>query len=459
MDIVFLFVGSLVGFAIAYFFLKSKGDSALAAATEKARLLELNVTELKNEVRQVADSAENRLREERLKAEARLADERNKAEVRFNEERSKTDALQPQLATALSENENLKQKLAEQKAELEQLNQKFTREFENLANRILDEKSQKFTEQNRNNLDIILNPFKEKLREFEQKVDQAYKAESTERITLKAEIKNLIDLNKQISEEANNLAMALKGDNKQQGNWGEMVLEKILERSGLVEGTNYQTQFTDTNASGDKIKPDVVIFLPDKKHIIVDSKVSLVAYNNCVNATNEEDRSRFLKGHIESIRSHVKLLSDKGYQTATGLSSPDFVLLFVPIESSFSLAIQGDVELFNFAWDKKIVIVSPSTLLATLRTISSIWKQEMQSRNHLEIAKTGGDLYDKFKSFVDDMIDLGKRLKSSKEAYDGAMNKLVEGRGNVVRQVEKLKELGAKATKDLPQNLLDRSDD
>jgi DNA recombination protein RmuC len=457
MDIVFLIIGLLVGFALAFFFLKSKGDSALAAATEKARLLELNVTELKNEVRQVADSAENRLKEERLKAEARLADERNKAEARFNEERSKTDALQPQLATALSENENLKQKLAEQKAELEQLNQKFTREFENLANRILDEKSQKFTEQNRNNLDIILNPFKEKLREFEQKVDQAYKAESTERITLKAEIKNLIDLNKQISEEANNLAMALKGDNKQQGNWGEMVLEKILERSGLIEGTEYKTQVTDTNLHGDKIKPDVVIFLPDNKHIIVDSKVSLVAYNNCVNATTDEERARYLKLHVESLRGHVKLLSDKGYQTASGLESPDFVLLFVPIESSFSLAVQGDAELFNFAWDRKIVIVSPSTLLATLRTIASIWKQERQTRNHIEIAKTGGDLYDKFKGFIDDMIDLGNKLNSSQKVYKEAMNKLVEGRGNVVKQVEKLKELGAKASKDLNQDVLKRA--
>lgn len=457
MQIVFLVVGLIIGFVVAFLFLKSKGDSALAAATEKARLLEQNVTELKNEVRQVADSAESRLKEERLKAEARLADERNKAELRFNEERSKTDALQPQLAIAISENENLKQKLAEQKAELEQLNQKFTREFENLANRILDEKSQKFTEQNRNNLDIILNPFKEKLREFEQKVDQAYKAESTERITLKAEIKNLIDLNKQISEEANNLATALKGDNKQQGNWGEMVLEKILERSGLIEGTEYKTQVTDTNVQGDKIKPDVVIFLPDNKHIIVDSKVSLVAYNNCVNATTDEERARYLKLHVESLRGHVKLLSDKGYQTASGLESPDFVLLFVPIESSFSLAVQGDAELFNFAWDRKIVIVSPSTLLATLRTIASIWKQERQTRNALEIADEGGKLYDKFVGFYEDLVKVGKKMDDAKGDYVEAMKKLYEGTGNLVRRAEKMKELGAKTSKQLPQQLIDRA--
>lgn len=468
MNIVFLLIGLVVGFALAFLFLKGKGDSELSAANEKARLLDANILELKSELRLSGESAEARLRELRTSADAKMQDERAKAENQLRaerasleailtEERRKSEQLQSSFVSAKTENDNLKQKLAEQKGELEQLNQKFTKEFENLANRILDEKSQKFTEQNRNNLDVILNPFKEKLKEFEQKVDQAYKAENSERVTLKTEIKNLIDLNKQISEEANNLATALKGDNKQQGNWGEMVLEKILERSGLVDGTEYKTQVTDTNVAGDRIKPDVVIFLPDNKHVIVDSKVSLVAYNACVNATNEEDRARYLKGHIESLRSHVKLLSDKGYQTATGLESPDFVLLFVPIESSFSLAVQGDAELFNFAWDKKIVIVSPSTLLATLRTIASIWKQERQTRNHLEIAKTGGDLYDKFKGFTDDMIELGKKLNASQDAYKDAMNKLVEGRGNVIKQVEKLKELGAKATKDLPQNLLDRA--
>lgn len=457
MQIVFLVIGLILGFVVAFLFLKSKGDSALAAATEKGRLLEVNIDELKSQIKQVTDSAENRLKEERLKAEARLAEERTRAEVRFNEERTKTDVLQPQLAAALKENENLLQKLTEQKAELEQLNQRFTREFENLANRILDEKSQKFTEQNRSNLDIILNPFKEKLREFEQKVDQAYKAESTERITLKAEIKNLIDLNKQISEEANNLATALKGDNKQQGNWGEMVLEKILERSGLIEGTEYKTQVTDTNVQGDKIKPDVVIFLPDNKHIIVDSKVSLVAYNNCVNAATDEERARYLKLHIESLRSHVKLLSDKGYQTASGLESPDFVLLFVPIESSFSLAVQGDAELFNYAWDRKIVIVSPSTLLATLRTIASIWKQERQTRNALEIAEEGGRLYDKFVGFYEDLVKVGKKMDDAKEDYKEAMKKLYEGTGNLVRRAEKMKELGAKTSKQLPQALIDRA--
>jgi DNA recombination protein RmuC len=325
-----------------------------------------------------------------------------------------------------------------------------------LANKILDEKSQKFTDQNKNNLDIILNPLKERIKEFEKRVEDTYKAENAERITLKTEIKNLIELNKQISEEANNLATALKGDNKQQGNWGELVLEKILERSGLKEGDEYKTQHTDQNASGDRIRPDVVIFLPDGKHVIVDSKVSLVAYNACVNSPTEEERSRFLKLHIESLRNHIKLLGDKNYQSATGLHSPDFVLLFVPIESSFSLALQADVELFNFAWDRKIVIVSPSTLLATLRTIASIWKQERQTRNSLEIAEEGGKLYDKFVAFYEDLVKVGSKMDSAKADYVEAMKKLYEGSGNLVRRAEKMKTLGAKTTKQLP-NALNRT--
>jgi DNA recombination protein RmuC len=435
MDIVFLIIGLVVGFVIAFLFLKGKSESALSTANEKARLLEANTIELKNEIRLAAENSEAKLQEERRKA----------------------DLLNSSFASAKTENENLKQKLAEQKSELEQLNQKFTKEFENLANRILDEKSQKFTEQNRSNLDVILNPFKEKLKDFEQKVDQAYKAESAERITLKTEIKNLVELNKQISEEANNLATALKGDNKQQGNWGEMVLEKILERSGLKEGQEYKMEYATTNSENERIRPDAVIFLPDNKHVIVDSKVSLIAYTACVNAINEEDRMRFLKAHIESLRNHVKLLSDKKYQSAVGLESPDFVLLFVPIESSFSLAVQGDAELFNFAWDKKIVIVSPSTLLATLRTIASIWKQERQTRNAIEIAEEGGKLYDKFVAFVEDLIKVGNGIKKTQSDYEDAMKKLHEGTGNLVRRAEKMKELGAKTTKQLPQTLIDRA--
>ncbi len=455
--IVAVLMGLIVGAALAFFYAKSQSGSLLSTANEKARILESTVNELKQDIKNVTQSAEGRLQEERKNAEARLLQERNVAQTQLQDERKKVEALSTDYSKAKTENENNEKRLAEQKGELEQLNKKFTTEFENLANRILDEKSQKFTDQNRTNLDIILNPFKEKLKEFENKVDQTYRAESAERITLKTEIKNLVELNKQISEEANNLATALKGDNKQQGNWGELVLEKVLERSGLVEGTEYKTQITSTNVDGDKIRPDVVIFLPDDKHVIVDSKVSLIAYNACVNSVSEEERLKYLKLHIESLRSHIKLLSDKNYQTAAGFESPDFVLLFVPIESSFSLAVQGDAELFNYAWDRKIVIVSPSTLLATLRTIASIWKQERQTRNALQIAEEGGKLYDKFVTFYDDLKNVGKKMEDAKESYVDAMKKLYDGSGNLVKRAEKMRELGAKTTKQLPQNIIDRA--
>lgn len=435
--LIFLAVGLVLGFGAAFLLLKSKGETALSTANEKARITEQSLAEAKNESKLLLIETERKVSEERR---------------RFEE-------LNAALASAKKENEFLCKNLTNQKAELEQLNKKFTTEFENLANRILEEKSLKFSEQNKNNLDIILNPLKERIKEFEQKVDKTYKDESAERITLKTEIKNLVELNKRISDEANQLAVALKGDNKQQGNWGEMVLEKVLERSGLKLGDEYKLEFATTNNDGDRIRPDAVIFLPDNKHVIIDSKVSLIAYNSCVNATNEDERMKFLKLHIESLRNHVKVLGDKNYQTATGLQSPDFVLLFVPIESSFSLAVQGDAELFNFAWDRKIVIVSPSTLLATLRTIASIWKQERQTRNALEIAEEGGKLYDKFVAFVDDLIKVGNGMKKTQSDYEDAMKKLHDGNGNLVRRAEKMKELGAKTTKQLPATLIDRAND
>lgn len=437
MEIVYLLTGLVIGIALAFFFLKAKNERLLSSTEEKARMLEGLLAENKEELKRLSAESGSKL----------------------DAEKHKLQEIYAANAAHKAENENLRLKLTEQKKEIEELNSRFTKEFENLANRILDEKSQKFTEQNKSNLDTILNPLKERIREFEAKVDKTYKEESAERITLKTEIKNLIELNKQVSEEANQLATALKGDNKQQGNWGEMVLEKILERSGLKSGDEYQTQNSTTNAEGDRIRPDVVVYLPDNKHVIIDSKVSLVAYNACVNAESDEERQKFLTAHVNSVRSHVKLLSDKNYQTGQGLSSPDFVLLFIPIESSFSLAVQGDVELFNYAWDRKIVIVSPSTLLATLRTIASIWKQERQTRNALEIAEEGGKLYDKFVSFVEDLIKVGNGIKRTQTDYEDAMKKLYEGSGNLVRRAEKMKELGAKTNKQLPQSLIDRSKD
>lgn len=385
---------------------------------------------------------------------------RNRLQEAAQEMKSETQRLQTSLMEQTRLKEQLAQsemRLASQQEELKSLQKQFATEFENLANRIFEDKSKKFQQENKDQLDVVLRPFRDKLTDFETKVEKVYKEENNERIHLKAEIKLLSDLNKQLSNEANNLAEALKGSNKQQGNWGEMILEKILERSGLQSGVEYETQTSDVNSDGRTIRPDVVVHLPDQKHIIIDSKVSLIAYNQMIAAETDEDRARHLKLHIESIRSHIKLLSEKNYSSAQKLTSPDFVLLFMPIEAAFSSAMQQDSDLYNFAWDKKVVLVSPTTLLATLRTVASIWKQEKRTRNAEEIASEAGKLYDKFVGFVEDLVDVGKRMESAKSSYDGAMKKLVEGTGNLVNRAEKMKKLGAKAEKSIDSRIIDRA--
>jgi len=348
-----------------------------------------------------------------------------------------------------------KEKLVEQKLSYEQSQQKLNKDFELIANKILEEKSTKFIEQNRTNLDIILNPLKENIKAFEDKVEKVYKAESDERNILKGVISELQVQSKLIQEDANNLTKALKGDSKKQGNWGEIILEKVLERSGLVRDQEYRIQASHTSAEGSRYQPDVVIDLPDDKHLVVDAKVSLVAYERSVSADTDEEREGYVKQHLASIKNHIQELSAKNYQDLYKINSPDFVLLFVPIESSFSIAVQKDAELFNFAWDRRVVIVSPSTLLATLRTIASMWKQERQNRNVMEIARLSGSMYDKFVGFVADMENIGKYIKNGQDAYDKAINKLSIGAGNLTNTSEKIKKLGAKATKQIDTKYLD----
>ena len=351
-----------------------------------------------------------------------------------------------------------KEKLVEQKASLAQNQEKFNKDFELIANKILEEKSTKFVEQNRTNLDLILNPLKENIKAFEEKVEKVYKAESDERNILKGVISELQIQSKLIQEDANNLTKALKGDNKKQGNWGEVILEKVLERSGLVRDQEYRIQASHTSAEGNRYQPDVVIDLPEDKHLVIDAKVSLIAYERSVSAETDEEREGYVKQHLASIKNHIQELGSKNYQVLYKINSPDFVLLFVPIESSFSIAVQKDAELFNFAWDRKVVIVSPSTLLATLRTIASIWKQERQNRNVMEIARLSGSMYDKFVGFITDMENIGKHLKNGQDAYDKALNKLSEGSGNLMNTSEKIKKLGAKATKQIDMKYLEEGE-
>lgn len=386
----------------------------------------------------------NWLKEEKQK----LEDELNDLRTVFMAERSKVIKAEENLLAQ-------EQKRLEQEKYIAELQQRFKLEFENIANKVLDDKTEKFSQQNRTNMDIILNPLKENIKAFEEKVDKVYKAESDERNVLKGVISQLMDQSKQIQEDANNLTKALKGDNKKQGNWGEVILERVLEGSGLVKDREYRIQTSLSSSGGSRMQPDVIIDLPDNKHIVIDSKVSLMAYERWVTAELEEEKEMYLKQHLLSVKTHIQGLSAKNYQELYQIDSPDFVLLFIPIESSFGMAVQKDAELFNYAWEKRVVMVSPSTLLATLRTISSIWKQERQNRNVLEIARLSGSMYDKFVGFLADMEGIGRNLKSSQDAYDKAINKLSTGSGNLSNTSEKIKKLGAKATKQIDTRFLD----
>ena len=349
------------------------------------------------------------------------------------------------------QNKYLKEQLETRKTEIEELQKRLTTEFENIASKILKERSDEFSVSNHKNLSEILNPLKEKIQLFEKKVDETYDKELRDKISLKEEVKKLTELNARVSQEANNLTKALKGDVKKQGNWGEVVLERVLERSGLTKGQEYEREEVVEGANNQVLRPDVIIHLPDNKHIIIDSKVSLVAYERLVSCENDEERNGHVKEHIASLRQHVRLLSEKNYQNAQNLNTPDFVLMFLPIEACFSAAMQNDTELFSFAWERKIVIVSPTTLLATLRTIASIWKQENQTKNAQEIARLSGTLYDKFVGFAQDMEKIKTSIDRATVAYDDAMKKMKTGNGNIIRTAEKIKELGAKTgNKSLP---------
>jgi DNA recombination protein RmuC len=332
-----------------------------------------------------------------------------------------------------------------------------TLQFKDLAQKIFDEKllkldlsSSKSNDQNIKQIEGLLNPLKDKIKEFEKKVDETYSNERLERGNLKFEITKLIELNHSMSKEAHNLALALKGENKTQGNWGEMILENILERSGLRKGEEYFTQETVRGQSGEALRPDVIVNLPDGKHLIVDSKMTLTAYEASTTATDDVSKEKYAMAHVDSLKRHISELSEKKYHLAENVISPDFVMLFMPLEPAFALAFKMKPELFEQAWDKNVAIVSPTTLLSTLRTVAALWKQERQQQNALEIAKRGGELYDKFAGIVKDLETLGSRLESVQKTHDDVMTKISKGKGNLISQVEKLKDLGAKADKQLP---------
>ena len=414
MNIIFLIIGVLLGFTAGYLILKYKSESSTAKSEERIN---------------------------------NLTSDLEKNEEELNAEKEKFLNLSNELATIQANYKNLEEKLSDEGTE-----------FKNIANQILKEKGKEFTDQNKINMNEILNPLKEKIKDFEQKITQTHVDEVKQRASLIEQVKFLTEQNQQMSKDAKDLTNALKGETKTQGNWGEFILESILEKSGLVKGREYSVQQSFTTENGNRLQPDILINLPDKKTIVIDSKVSLNAYEKYSSSDDEVEKQKAIKEHLISIKKHIKELSEKNYQNLYQLNSLDFVLMFLPIEPAFGLAIQAEHNLFITAYEKNIILVSPTTLLATLRTIANIWKQTYQNKNALEIARQSGALYDKFQGLLKDLQNVGDKLLATQTSYDSAIKKLHTGKGNLVSSVEKIKKLGAKTTKSLPSsfnNLVD----
>jgi DNA recombination protein RmuC len=367
--------------------------------------------------------------------------------------------LNNKLSTSTAEYSNLQNKLEEQKSDIEKLQDKFRIEFKNLANEILEEKTQKFTEQNKLKLDEILKPLGEKIRDFEKKVEETYDKESKQRFSLEREIKNLSELNQQISKEASNLTNALKGQAKTRGNWGEIILESILEKSGLTLGREFFIQQSYTNEHGKRMQPDVVVAYPGERNVVIDSKVSLLAYERFASSETKEEQDLAARDHLLSVKNHISDLSSKNYQDIYALKSLDFVMLFMPIEPAYMLAMQHDANLWNWAYDRRILLISPTNLIAALRMIANLWRVEYQNKNAIEIARQSGELYDKFTGFLEDLQDIGTKIDATRKVYDSSMNKLSTGKGNLIRRVENIKLLGAKAGKEIPKPLLESAEE
>ncbi len=440
MELVFVIIGLVAGAALAavYYVQRQKKLVPVQALNDmQVRLEQVNSERVRQEEKA-----------------AFLATEQQRLNQVLTDEQQQVKHATIQLAGAQSDLRNLEEKLATQQQELEKVHKQLTEQFENIASRILTGSAKYVQEQQQQRLGEILNPLKERIEKFENKVDATHKENIRDNQSLKEQLQMLQKLNQTIGEEAKNLTSALKGQTKTQGNWGEFILESLLERSGLSKGREYTVQQSLTDEQGRRLQPDVLINLPDMKTLVVDAKVSLVAYERYSSSDNDQERAMFLAEHLASVKKHIRDLSSKNYQMLYQLQSLDFVMMFVPVEPAFTVAVQADMNLFNEAYERNIVIVSPSTLLATLRTVASIWRQEYQNQNAQEIARQSGDLYDKFVGLLNDLTVVGNRLKSTQVAYDEVVKKL-SGRDNLVRKVEKLRLMGARTSKQIPRSFLE----
>lgn len=374
-------------------------------------------------------------------------------------ERGIKEELGSEYSAAKRDLEHAKTKLDEQKGELQKLNEQLTKDFENIANKVVYHNSKVMQEKHEEKLLAMLTPFKDKIERFEKKVEDTHKESIKDSQSLKEQLLQLKELNKSIGDEAKNLTSALKGDKKMQGDWGEHKLERILQAAGLEKETHYRKQVNLKDEFNNNLRPDYIIYLPDDKNLVIDSKVSLVAYEKYFSADDDAEMNQAVASHIKNVREHIMRLSSVNYAELTGVNSPDYVIMYMPIDGALGLAMTEDSSLFEYALNKNIVLVSNNTLLATLKTVSFIWRQDLQNKNAIEIARQGGALYDKLAGFVETLLQVGKKIEMAQTDYEKAVNQLSEGKGNLVRRAEQLRQLGIKTTKTLPSNLVDKSED
>ena len=466
--LVLFVVGAGAGFGVALILGRAKRDQAEEAAR---RVVSEELTTLRERERRIpiletalreAGEEVNRLKEVRggeAEALRRLEQSRQELQEGLLAETQRKEALQQaesllrsELSALKASQEEMKKSYEEKLALLAEARESLSAQFKTLASEILEEKSQKFSQQNQEALKGLLDPVKLKLGEFQAKVEEVYVTEGKDRTALHAQVNQLMELNRTLSDEAKNLTQALKGSGKTQGNWGELLLSNVLEGSGLRKGIDYETQESHTREDGSRAQPDVVIHLPEDRHLVIDSKVSLNAYVEYVESTDDVGRQAAVKKHVESLRRHIGDLSSKRYQALHSLNSIDFVLMFVPVEPAFMLAITNDSGLFAEAWEKNVLLVSPSTLLFVLRTVAHLWRQEDQKANAQEIARRGAEFYDRLSAFVEELQKVGQRIDQARDSYQEAWNKLCRNKGNVIRQAEMLRELGVSPTKSLPSS-------